>query len=99
MTRSDSVRARPAHLVAHVYGSVPGQQQRHDVHVALLRCQVQRSDSLARHRVGGGAVLQQRGGYLHLILLRRDVERSVAVLGGDFNVFMGTKSCFSTFHS
>lgn len=71
------------YLVGRVDRSVPRQQQRHYVHVPFLRREVQRRDPLARHRVGGGAVLQQRGGYLHLILLGCDVERRVAVLGGE----------------
>lgn len=77
------VHEQLSHLIAHVYGRVSSQQQRHYVHVAFLRCEVQRRDSLPRDRVGGGAVLQQRGGYLHLILLRCDVEGRVAVLGED----------------
>lgn len=78
--RSADSYAHVSHLIANVYGSIPCQQQRHDVHVALLRRQVERSDALPCHRVGGGAVLQQRGGYLHLILLGCDVEWRVAVL-------------------
>lgn len=72
-----------SNLIAHVDGRVSSQQQRHDVHVAFLRREVQRRDSLACHRVGGGAVLQQRGGDLHLILLGCDVKRRVAVLSAE----------------
>lgn len=72
--------SQTSNLIAHVDGSVSSQQQRHDVHVAFLRREVQRRDSLACHRVGGGAVLQQRGGDLHLVLLGCDVKRRVAVL-------------------
>lgn len=78
--RSAASTAHVSHLIANIYGSIPRQQQRHDVHVALLRCQVERSDALPCHRVGGGTILQQRGGYLHLILLGCDVEWRVAVL-------------------
>lgn len=69
------------HLVARVDRSVSCQQQRHDVHVALLRRQMQRGDALPRHAVGGCAVFQQRGGNLQLVLLGSDVQRRVAVLG------------------
>lgn len=68
------------HLVARVDRSVSCQQQRHDVHVALLRRQMQRGDALPRHAVGGCAVFQQRGGNLQLVLLGSDVQRRVAVL-------------------
>lgn len=69
------------YLIAHVYRGVSSQQQRHDVHVAFLRREVQRGDALARHGVGGGAVLQEGGGDLHLVLLRCNVEGRVTVLG------------------
>lgn len=57
-----------------------GQQERHQVHAALLRRQVDGADALPRHRVGVGAVLQQRGPDVHLVLLGGDVEGRVAVL-------------------
>lgn len=69
------------HLIAHVNWRISSQQQRHNVHVAFLSCEVERSDSLPRDCAGGGAVLQQRGGYLHLILLGSYVEWSIAILG------------------
>lgn len=72
--------ARPSHLVAHVDVGVLGQQERHQVHAALLRRQVDGADALPRHRVGVGAVLQQRGPDVHLVLLGGDVEGRVAVL-------------------
>lgn len=69
-----------SYLVAHVNRSVSSQQQRYYVHVAFLCCEVQRSDPLASHSVGGSTVFQQRGGYLHLILLSCNVKWCVAVL-------------------
>lgn len=69
-----------AHLVAHVDVGVLGQQERHQVNAALLRRQVDGADALPRHRVGVGAVLQQRGADVHLVLLGGDVEGRVAVL-------------------
>lgn len=69
-----------SHLVAHVDIGVLGQQERHQVHAALLRCQVDGADALPRHCVGVGAVLQQRGPDVHLVLLGGDVEGRVAVL-------------------
>lgn len=72
--------ARPSHLVAHVDVGVLGQQERHQVHAALLRRQVDGADALPRHRVGVGTVLQQRGPDVHLVLLGGDVEGRVAVL-------------------
>lgn len=68
------------HLVAHVDIGVLDQQERHQVHAALLRRQVDGADALPRHCVGVGAVLQQRGPDVHLVLLGGDVEGCVAVL-------------------
>lgn len=68
------------HLIAHVDVGVLGQQERHQIHAALLRRQVDGADALPRHRVGVGAVLQQRGPDVHLVLLGRNVEGCVAVL-------------------
>ncbi|KAG7279924.1 hypothetical protein CRUP_021557, partial [Coryphaenoides rupestris] len=57
------------------------------VHAALLSRQVNGADALPRHCVGVGAVLQQRGADVHLVLLGSDVERRaghvlVALAGG-----------------
>lgn len=60
-------------------GSLADEQSGH-VGVALLRGQVQRCDALLGQDVGLGAVLQQHRSDFHLVLLGRDVERSVAVL-------------------
>ena len=68
------------HLIAHVEVSVLGQQQRHQVHAALLRCQVNWADALTRHRIGVGTVLQQCGPNVHLVLFGSNVEWRVAVL-------------------
>lgn len=68
------------HLIAHVEVSVLGQQQWHQVHAALLCCQVNGADALTRHRVGVGTVLQQCGPNVHLVLLGSNVEWRVAVL-------------------
>lgn len=68
------------HLIAHVHVGVLGQQQRHQVHAALLRCQVNGADALPRHRVGVSAVLQQCGPDVHLVLFGSDVQRRVTVL-------------------
>lgn len=87
------------HLIAHVDVRVLGQQQWHQVHAALLRCQVNGADALPCHRVGVGAVLQQCGPNVHLVLFGSDVERRVAILqqaeemqwlggGGELFVFL-----------
>lgn len=68
------------HLIAHIDVSVLGQQQRHKVHAAFLRCQVNGTDALPRHCVGVGAVLQQSGPDVHLVLFGSNVERRVAIL-------------------
>lgn len=68
------------HLVAEVDVGVPGEQQGHHVHVAVLRGEVQRGDALPRDGVGVRAVLQQRGGYVHLVLLGSYVQGCVTVL-------------------
>ncbi|TNN70599.1 hypothetical protein EYF80_019183 [Liparis tanakae] len=52
----------------------------HQVHAALLGRQVNGADALPRDCVGVGAVLQQRGPDVHLVLLGGDVERRVAIL-------------------
>lgn len=86
------------HLIAHVDVSVLGQQQGHQVHAALLSCQVNGADALPCHRVGVCAVLQQCGPNVHLVLFGSDVERGVAILrqtkdmqglGGWMELFVG----------
>lgn len=41
---------------------------------------MERSDTLLGQNVGLSSVLQQHRGDIHLVLLSRDVERSVAIL-------------------
>ena len=48
--------------------------------VALLGGEVQGGDPLLGQGVGEGAVAQQHPRHLQLVLLGRDVQRSVAVL-------------------
>lgn len=60
-------------------GSLADEQGSH-VGVALLGGQMERCDALLGQDVGLGVVLQQHCGDFHLVLLRRNVERSVAIL-------------------
>lgn len=60
-------------------GSLADKQGSH-ICVALLGGQMERSDTLLGQNVGLGSVLQQHRGDFHLVLLSRDVERSVAIL-------------------
>lgn len=58
-------------------------EQGSHVCVTLLGGQMERSDALLGQDVGVCAVLQQHCGNIHLILLRGDVQSSVAVLMGE----------------
>jgi hypothetical protein len=58
------------------------EQQGDHVSVALLCGQVQRGEAVLGLGVGLRAVLDQRGRDVHLVLLGRDVQGRVAVLGG-----------------
>lgn len=68
------------HLIANTDVGVLGQQQRHQVHAALLGCQVNGADALPRHGIGVSTVFQQCGANVHLVLFGSDVERRVAIL-------------------
>lgn len=68
------------HLVPQVDVGLFGDEQGHHVRPALLSCQVKGRDPLEGFSIGRGAVLQQAVGNLHLVLLRRYVERGVAIL-------------------
>lgn len=72
-------------------GSFTDQQGGH-VCVALLRGQVERSDTLLGQDVGVCAVLQQHSGNVHLVLFSRNVQRSVAILGGQTRGVSGAGS-------
>lgn len=75
------VKTGVSHLIAHIDVCILGQEQGHQVHAALLCCQVNWTDALPRHRVGVCAVFQQCGPDVHLVLFGSDVERRVAILG------------------
>jgi len=68
------------YLIAHIDVSLLGQQQGHEVHAALLRCQVNGADALSRHCIGIGTILQQCGPNVHLVLFGSNMERCVAIL-------------------
>lgn len=70
-----------SHLIPQVYVGLFGDEQGHDVGPPLLSSEVQRRDALQRLGVGRGPVLQQATGHLHLVLLGRNVQRGVTVLG------------------
>lgn len=68
------------YLIAHVNVSMFTEQQRHQVHTALLCSEVEGTDALTGHCVTLRPVFQQRRPDLQLILLSGDVKRGVAVL-------------------
>lgn len=70
------------HLVSQIDSGFTGEQECDHVNVALLGCQVERTDALASRSIGISSVLKQRGRYLHLVLFGSYVQRSIAVLGG-----------------
>lgn len=51
---------------------------------------MQRRDALQGLGVGRGPVLQQATGHLHLVLLGRNVQRGVTVLGRETGTAIGT---------
>lgn len=75
-----ALRPHWLYLIAHVNVGALGQEQWHQVHAALLRRQVNGADALPRHGVGVGAVLQQCGPDVHLVLFGSDMQRRVAIL-------------------
>lgn len=84
-----------ADLVAEVDIGVSGEQQWHHVHVAVLGGEVHGGDALPGDGVGVRAVLQQRGGDVHLVLLGSYVQGCVTILPTENTLFNKVINHFS----
>lgn len=76
------------HLIAQVDIRVSTQEQRHHVHVPFLCRKMDGRNPLPGNRVCISTVLQQGRGYVHLVLLGRDVQWCIAILSKPI-----TRSC------
>lgn len=90
-------KCKYVYLIAHINICMFGEQQRDNVHTALLCCQVEGADALPGHCVTLRPIFQQRCTNLQFILLSCNVERCVAILERERNKMQRFSNFFWTF--